>query len=114
MHFSTDGVFYNVVRITGPTHNLLGLRFGNRRRETAPQIEAARVAGTPRLHSDEVLEEVLAGVEEANARSGTSYVVDGVRFVPDDTPPVTIYRELAAQIVNRMAQGGEFTAKPRA
>jgi hypothetical protein len=115
MHFSTDGTFYNVARITGPTHNLLGIRFaGRRRREGDPSIEALRDVPAPKLAADEVLREVLTGVAEANARNGTVYAVEVVRFVPDDTPPVSIYRVLAAEIVGRLAQGGAFVQEVRA
>src|SRR3954466_16172368 len=110
MQFSTDGTFYNVMRITGPSHNLLGLKFADNA-VSSPSIQMLRKPTGNALQPTEILSEVLAGVASANKQFGTEYVVDVVRFVPDDTPPATIYRHLAAQIVGRLATRGEFEFK---
>jgi hypothetical protein len=44
MQFVRDGDWYLATRITGPTHNLLGLRFGQPR-GSHPAIERSSVGG---------------------------------------------------------------------
>ena len=72
MQFSRDHEWYRVVRVTGPTHNLLGLKFGERGRQ--PEIEALSVEdGDATIIADGVKQQVLEGVAEANAEAGTNY-----------------------------------------
>lgn len=108
MHFSTDGRFHKVVRITGPRHNLLAIEFAELGSAPVPRIEVLRPAARPTLQGEDVLKQVLAGVADANSRWSTRHAVRTVGFVPDDTPPATIYRDLAASIVDRLAEGHTF------
>jgi hypothetical protein len=104
MQFIQDNEWYKAVRITGPSHNLLGLAFDA---EVSSQVavevlptsahEVARIAG------EDVLENVLQGIIEANRELGTQYQVSKIQFVPTDTPPVEIYRQLAKSIVETLA-----------
>ena len=50
MRYSINGDFYRVMRITGPTHNLLGLAFSG----DAPQgVTFERLAGSSKQSIDE-------------------------------------------------------------
>ncbi|MCA6113832.1 hypothetical protein J6524_02660 [Bradyrhizobium sp. WSM 1738] len=92
MQFSRDGDWYQAVRITGPSHNLLALKLGEPS-ASAPIVERLSVSNeAPVIDADDVQKQVLEGVSEANAQLGTDYRVAAIRFVTTDTPSSTIYR----------------------
>ncbi len=104
MQVIKDGDLYKIARITGPTHNFLALRFGLTAGPT-PRVEALASRSGARLDGDALGGEVEKGVADANQRLGTSYQVDLIQFVPDDTPPETAYRGLAERITEAMHRG---------
>ena len=102
MQFSRDHEWYQVVRITGPTHNLLGLKFGEREM-LQPIIEALSVDdGEATNIADTIKQQVIEGVAEANAEAGTDYKVAAIRYVVTDTPSSSIYRSLAKSLVEQL------------
>lgn len=110
MQFSRDGEWYQVVRITGPTHNLLGLKLGGLD-SPEPIVEPLSVSHeAPVIDAEDVQRQVLEGVTEANAQLGTDYQVKAIRFVRTDTPSSSIYRSLAKVIVEQVAHKGEFAS----
>jgi hypothetical protein len=106
MQYVFDGQFYKVVKVTGPRHNLLGLSFG----ECAePAVIALGDDKSHAIVAEEVLQQVISGVDDMNAKLGTTYLVKQIQFVLSDTPSNSIYRELAQSIVKRLHEAGEFT-----
>lgn len=99
VHVRKDGDFYKASRITGPTHNFLAIKFGdsniNIERLEPHNSDSTAVA----LDPETIKQEVLRGIERANKRLGTAYRAAIVQFVPDDSPPVSIYSLLAEEIV---------------
>ncbi len=65
MRYSINGDFYRVMRITGPTHNLLGLAFSG----DAPQgVTLERLAGSSKQSIDErALEEAVRSSSDSGA-----------------------------------------------
>jgi hypothetical protein len=109
MHFSRDNDWYQVSRITGPTHNKLGLKFGEGE-DSQPTIEALSVDhGEATIVADVVQQQVLEGVAEANAEFGTDYHVAAIRYVVNDTPPSSVYRILARYLIGHLTQQDAFT-----
>jgi hypothetical protein len=108
MHFNRVGNLFRVVRIAGPTHNLLGIEFGQTSESSS--ILARPPIGTEpsTLKPDLVQGNVLEGVAEANREFGTSFVVKVIEFVSDDSPPEETYRFLAYSIVERLSKGLAF------
>lgn len=101
MQFSRDGEWYQVVRITGPSHNLLALRF-DELGTSGPVVERLSISNeAPMIEADDVQSQVLDGVAEANTELGTNYQVAAIRFVTTDTPSSDIYRSLAKVIVEQ-------------
>ena len=101
MHFSRSDDTVEVVRITGPTHNLLRLELG-----TAPgaiEVQNLDESGPVQLRADEVEREVLCGIAEANAQFGTNIAVRGICYAASDSPPVSTYRLLAYALVEHVA-----------
>jgi len=108
VQFLVDGDVYRVVRITGPTHNMLGLKFvtGDEPNDLKlePLSSDADVQGAT-LRPDEIRHNVLEGVADANRTLGTNYRVGLIQFLPSDSPPVVVYRELARRLVERIVRG---------
>ena len=106
MYFVTDGVVFKAVKITGPTHNYLGLTFSS---EPIAEIKIEALVldevEPAQLDSKEVCKWVKFGVEQANNDLFASYHVKEIQFVQSDSPPVEIYAELAKKIVERMHAG---------
>ena len=110
MQFSRDGEWYQVIRITGPSHNLLALQF-DAPGASGPTVERLSVSNeAPVIEADDVKSQVLDGVAEANAYLGTAYSVAAIRFVTTDTPSLSIYRSLAKVIVEQVTQEDTFAA----
>jgi len=110
MQVTRDQDWYQIIRITGPSHNLLALRLdgaGDRQ----PAIERLLMSGEATLiEGDDVQEQVLEGVHEANAQFGTNCKVTAIRFVATDTPSSGVYRTMAKAIVEYIAQERTFVA----
>lgn len=109
MVFSNHLGVLRVSRITGPTHNLLGLRFSSGQWDAPPQmIDLDRDDAPMRLQAADIRRAVQSGVEEINRSLHTSYRVDRIEFLHGDSPPVDVYRLLAIAIIERLASAGEF------
>lgn len=107
MWYSINGDFHRVVRITGPTHNLLGLSFS----EDAPEaVSLERLADSSEraIDEDRLKRAILSAVAEANAALKTDYHVRRIQYVPTDTPDPAIYSSLARRIVERLASGASY------
>lgn len=101
MRVIKDGDFYKLARITGPTHNMLSLRYGSSEsEELATEVLDGDNEGG--LAVEEVKEQVLAGVLKANQLMGTDYNVQTIQFLRGDSPPVGIYCELACHLTTEM------------
>ncbi len=109
MQFTYDGEIYKVFRITGPSHNLLGISFGNTGTVTA-KIEPLRINGDKNesIHESNVQEQVLSGINEINDELGTDYKVKRIQFISSDTPSKNIYKELSKELVRQIERKGEF------
>jgi hypothetical protein len=103
MQYIFDGEFHKVIRITGPKHNLLGIAFTNEGGKTI-EVEALKKTddkgGT--IDAEGVKEQVILGINEANTELGVNYNIRKIQFVPTDTPPISVYRDLAKEIVNKI------------
>jgi hypothetical protein len=115
MYFRKHGEWNRVVRITGPSHNLLGIVFVDGRAPSDVIVESLPTSQKvqQQLLAEEVQKHVLAGVAEGNAESGAHYAVAKIQFVPTDSPPASVYRMLARSMVQRLAKGEAFTETPR-
>jgi hypothetical protein len=113
MQFIDNDPLYKLVRITGPTHNLLGLQISRAAIAGEPEVEALdqasgapagvdAVGGRGGLDGREVAAQVRLGVEQACTELQRTYHVDKIQYLSTDSPPVTIYRQLAAELIRRV------------
>ena len=110
MRFSKRGAFYQVSRVTGPTHNFLAVELATTPQRTPPQIEALQgfCNGHEELDPAEIVRSVLEGLALANGTFNTEYEATHVQCHLGDNPPEVVYGVLAYKIVERLVSGGEF------
>lgn len=114
MQFSKDGDWLQVIRITGPSHNLLSLKLGEID-AAKPIVERLSVSNeAPVIEAEDVERQVLEGVAQTNALLGKRYQVKAIRFVTTDTPSPNIYCSLAKAILEQLAPEGAFADYMRA
>jgi hypothetical protein len=108
MQFVRLGKYFAVARITGPTHNLLQVRFSNKG-DSAVVCEclAPREPG-PTLDEANLVANVLNGVVRANQKFRLSHQVTHIRYIATDSNPESTYEQLAYKLVERLAEGGKF------
>lgn len=110
MTFSViDGRFY-VSRITGPTHNLLGLRLSKQPASGVTIVKLPPVHPGRHNPMDEAQLQaaVMAGIGAANRECGTKWHVAEIAYVEDDTPMYSQYQICANAVVKRLASGEPF------
>jgi len=110
MQFVRKDDLLSVARITGSHDNLLQLRLSTSS-ATSPVVEclpAHRSFNRGTLDLNKVLAAVLEGLAAVNRELGTSYSATHIRYVPNDSPPETVYGFLAASLVHHLASGGTF------
>ena len=108
MQFILDGDIYKIARITGPKHNLLGVRFS----ETIDKVETILLPtkdGEPQnIEPQDVLREVEEGLNIVNLELNKQYFVSEIYYIPSDTKPVSVYSFLIQELIKRINDGGEF------
>lgn len=109
MFIEKEGAFYRASRVTGPTHNVLELRFVDAAQEAGatPGVEALPPVGPGRhepLGPETVLRAAVGGVEEANRDFGAGLRVALVRYASDDTPPERAYGTTAYAVAGKIAR----------
>ena len=109
MQFSRVGDAVQVVRITGPAHNLLRLEFGEP--SGAVQVRNLEESGSVLLQPDEVEREVLQGVSKMGASFDIDVRVRAIGYVASDTPPASIYFDLTRALVAYAFGGSKRTIR---
>jgi hypothetical protein len=102
MIYHANGDWHQMTRITGPTHNLLGLVLVTAPHHGRPSVE---VLGNGEAQvRPEIVREVQNGIRKANAELGTHYAVSRIRYVASDTPSEGVYEMLAQALVRRVQE----------
>jgi len=113
MRFSKIGNIYKIIRITGSQDNILGISFVETNSSEAdleviewdfPNIDKSRI----RTSEEEVLEQVLSGLESVNKSLGTNYQLSKIYFSPFDISTNRIYSGLIAALIRHYHSGNEF------
>lgn len=113
MRFSKTGNIYKIIRITGSQDNILGISFVETNSSEAdleviewdfPNIDKSRI----RTSEEEVLEQVVSGLESVNKSLGTNYKLSKIYFSPFDISTNRIYSGLIAALIRHYHSGNEF------
>lgn len=101
MQFVDEAPLYKLSRVTGPHHNYLGLSVTLHPTTRKPELEVLD-DGAGELLGTDIVREVLAGVNETSARLHTRFFIEKIQYMSTDSPPVSIYRQLASEILQRI------------
>ena len=113
MKFSKTDNIYKIIRITGSQDNILGVAFDDKNKNDNnieliewdfSKIDKSRI----RTSKEEVLEQVLFGLESVNQSLGTNYKLSKIYFSPFDIPTNRIYSGLIATLIRHYHNGNEF------
>lgn len=94
-----------VAYITGPTHNLLGLEFGDG--QLAVEALPARGGCEHGAIDEDLLRKAVAdGLRDAESQTGVSLRACRITYVANDSPQYGIYRHCAKLIACQVGGGG--------
>jgi hypothetical protein len=104
MKFVNDAPLFKISRITGPKHNFLGLQFAEAPLIGEPAVERLSVSNAEKEHllDSEIVYHVKLGLAEAHSFCKGSYWLEKIQYVPSDSQPVEVYKELAVEIIRRI------------
>ena len=113
MRFSKTGNIYKIIRITGSQDNILGISFveTNRSEDNLEVIEwnfAKSDRRRIRTSKEEVLEQVLCGLESVNQSLETNYKLSKIYFSPSDRASNSVYKLLICRLIRHSHSGNEF------
>ena len=110
--FKKDNI-YQITRITGSQDNILGVVFDHKNRSDNnieviewdfPNIDKSRI----RTSKEEVLEQVLSGLESVNQSLGTNYKLSQIYFSPFDSGTNSVYKYLIRKLIRHYHSGNDF------
>ena len=113
MRFTKKDNIYRIIRITGSQDNILGVVFDDKNRSDNnieviewdfPNIDKSRI----RTSKEEVLEQVLSGLEWVNQSLGTNYKLSQIYFSPFDSGTNSVYNFLICTLIRHYHDGKEF------
>ena len=108
MRFSKTDNIYKIIRITGSQDNILGISFGEDDVEVIEWNFNNSDRSRIRTSKEEVLEQVLFGLESVNKSLGTNYKLKKIYFSPFDISTNRIYSGLIAALIRHYHSGNEF------
>jgi len=108
MRFSKTANIYKIIRITGSQDNILGISFGEDDIEVIEWNFNNSDRSRIRTSKEEVLEQVLSGLESVNKSLGTNYKLSKIYFSPFDISTNRIYSGLIAALIRHYHSGNEF------
>ena len=108
MRFSKTDNIYKIIRITGSQDNILGISFGEDDVEVIEWNFNNSDRSRIRTSKEEVLDQVLSGLESVNQSLGTNYKLSKIYFSPFDISTNRIYSGLIAALIRHYHSGNEF------
>ena len=117
MKFSKKGDVYTVTRITGSQDNILGITLAPNfyiRDRSSNSIEVIEWEfsninkGSIKTSKQEVMEQVLAGLDSINFSLRTNYRLSKIYFCPFDSSANQVYSGLIAKIIRHYHDGNKF------
>lgn len=104
MQFIDNAPVYKLVRVTGPTHNLLVLRFSSadvKGQVHVEALDAGRKCENP-IEGREVLENVMRAINDCEIGSGKRYLLKEIQYMASDSRPVEVYYEMTREMIRRI------------
>jgi len=109
MRFTKSKDIYKVIRITGSQDNILGVCFSEREEPNVELVEWELKPGAKvKTSGEQVLDQVLAGLESVNKELGSTYNLAKIYFLPSDSASNSVYELLIQALVKQLDSGAEF------
>ena len=113
MFFTKTGKIYKIIRITGSQDNILDISFVEpNSNEANIEVIEWNFSNTDRSKSitskEEVVKQVLSGLEWINKSLGTNYKLSKIYFSPFDSSRNRIYSTLIKVLIRHYHSGNEF------
>ncbi|MGI4787816.1 MAG: hypothetical protein ACRYFS_03090 [Janthinobacterium lividum] len=110
MLFSKRETFYQVSRVTGPTHNFLAIELATGSGEKHILIEDTPgfCIGHAKLIPEAITSAVVEGLMLANHAFNATYRATHIQYHMSDSLPEAIYGVMAFKIVEHLVSGREF------
>lgn len=114
MDFYKDDNRYSITRYTGNQANILGVTFDDENTSDNnieliewefPKIDKKSKILTSK---EEVLKQVIPGLESVNKSLGTNYKLSKIYFSPHDSPAHSVYNLLICRLIRHYHSGNEF------
>lgn len=111
--FFKEGDIYKITRVTGNRDNILGISFAekNSNEDTIeviewnfPNTDSSRI----RTSKEEVLTQVLSGLNPLNEDLGTDYKLSKIYYVPSEDGSNLMYQTLLRMLLKHYHSGNEF------
>lgn len=111
MRFSKRDDIYQITRMTGNEDNFLGISFAENI-EQNPEVIELQITNPKKKKikpsKDEVLKQVLAGLESINKSLGTNYKLSHIYYVASSDGPNSMYYSLVRMLIIHYHNGNEF------
>ena len=113
MKFRKTENIYQIIRVTGNEHHILGIRFDENPNEKNtiqiidldfPKIDNTKV----RTSHTELLDQVLDGLDSLNRSLQTTYMLSKIYYVPSLDGSSSIYRTLIRALIRRYHNSNKF------
>jgi hypothetical protein len=113
MQFFKKDNTYTIIRIPGSQDNILGAAFDDKDKSDNnieiiewdfANIDKSRI----RTSNEEVLEQVVSGLESVNQSLGTNYKLSKIYFTPFDSRANSVYNLLICKLIRHYNSGNEF------
>jgi len=109
MRFTKKDVIYMIIIITGSQDNISGVSFDEFNSNKIEILEWPVEKGDKiQTSKEEVLEQVLSGLESVNKSLDTSYKLSKIYFLPSDRASNSVYRLLICKLIRHYHNGNEF------
>ena len=111
MGFTKKDNIYRITRMTGNHDSFLGISFAENI-EQNPEVIEFQVRNPKKNKNqpskEEVLKQVLAGLESVNQSLRTNYKLSKIYYVPSSDGPSSIYQGLIHRLIIHYHSGNEF------
>jgi len=108
MQYIFDKGVYKIVRITGPQHNLLGIRLTDS--ECVKNVVSLPIKDNdqPKVDKLNVLSQVESGLNKINKELNKNYHISEIQFISSDTMSSSVYSLLIQELIKRIDSQGKF------
>lgn len=109
MRFTKKDGIYRIILLSGAQNNILGVSFDESNSNKIEILQWPVEKGYKiQTSKEEVLEQVLSGLESVNKSLDTSYKLSKIYFLPSDRASNRIYSGLIAILIRHYHSGKEF------